>query len=486
MRTTKLCVTVTGRTMSELRERRDQVVGADLVELRMDGVSDPSAAGAVAGRRTPIVVTCRPAWEGGWFAGSEEERHRLLQDAQRLGAEYVDVEWRAGFTDLLSPGGGRGIVLSHHDFDGVPTDLASLAASMRATGAEIVKLAVTATRLSDTLALVPIGRRAADTVLVAMGDAGVATRILPQRFGSSWTYAGEGVAPGQLSVSRLQGELSFDTIDEGTAIYGVVGRPVMHSLSPTMHNAAFRATALNAVYLPLAAADFADFVTFAEALGIAGTSVTAPFKLDALQRAREADETSRRIGAANTLKAHVDGGWSARNTDGAGFMAPLASITPVRGLRAIVFGAGGAARAVGDALSAAGARVSIAARQRERADRVAQLVGASVSPWPPERGSWDLLVNATPAGTIPNTEETPLPNPAFTGRLVYDLVYNPLDTRFLRDARASGCRTIGGLEMLVAQAAQQFTWWTGQDAPIDVMRAAALSTLGTPCIPGTL
>src|SRR5690242_4791110 len=147
-----LCVRVTAPTMAELRRRRDAVADADLVELRLDSVSDPDAAGALADRRRPVIVTCRPAWEGGHFRGSEDERRRILTDAFTRGAEFVDVEWRAGFGDLIAREGGKRIILSAHDFDMMPIDLVARLHAMRSTGADIVKLAVKTTRLTDCVA----------------------------------------------------------------------------------------------------------------------------------------------------------------------------------------------------------------------------------------------------------------------------------------------------------------------------------------------
>jgi 3-dehydroquinate dehydratase/shikimate dehydrogenase len=475
----KLCVTVTGRTTAELRERRDQVANADLVELRVDSVQDPSAAGALAGRRTPVIFTCRPTWEGGGFSGSEEERKRILREAQRLGAEYVDIEWRAQFTDLIADSGGHGIVISMHDFAGIPDDLAGRAAAMRATGAAVVKVAVTPGRLRECFRLQEIACSAGTPmVVVGMGEAGLATRVLAARFGSHWTYAGDGVAPGQVPASVMLDRYAFRSLGQRTAIYGVVGRPVSHSISPAMHNAAFRAIHLDAVYLPLAAADFDDFLAFAAALPIEGASVTAPYKLEAYERADESDAVSRRIGAVNTLRRR-DAGWVGCNTDVAGFLAPLATVMPLRGARVTVLGGGGAARAVGEALVSANATVSVSARRREQADAIARKIGAVVGAWPPHPGSWDLLVNATPVGTSPAIDESPMPQGPLTGQLVYDLVYNPPETQLLRDARSAGCRTIGGLDMLVAQAQRQFEWWTGIRAPERVMRNAALEALRT-------
>lgn len=479
MKPARLCVTVTADTTAELRTRRDAVVDADLVELRLDTVKDPSAAGALAGRRKPVIVTCRPKSEGGFFAGSEEERRALLSEAIALGAEYIDLEWQGSCAGLLEQTGGRRVVLSHHDFTGMPADLRGTAQAMQATGAEVVKLAVMATRLTDCLALRDLARHTrVPMAVVAMGEAGLASRVLASWMGSCWTYAGDAVAPGQIEARRMHDEFRFRRIGARTAVYGVVGKPVAHSVSPAMHNAAFRAAHLDAVYLPLAAADFDDFLTFADAAGLAGASVTAPFKVQAFERADECDPVSRRIQSVNTLRR--DGArWLGCNTDVSGFLAPLEALTNLRGARAVILGAGGAARSVSVALASAGMQVTIAARRPDQAEAVAALTGAAVSPWPPPPGTWELLVNATPVGTAPYSTESPLPEryPLTAGTVVYDLVYNPPYTRLLVDAERAGCRTIGGLDMLVAQAQAQFDWWTGQRPADRVLRDAAAARL---------
>jgi len=479
MKTAKLCATVTADTMAELRTRRDQVGDADLVELRLDTVRDPSAAAALAGRRKPVIITCRPKSQGGHFAGSEDERRRILTEAITLGAEYVDLEWKGSCAGLLAQTGGRRIVLSHHDFEGTPADVHDLAQAMLASGAEIIKLAVTARRLRDCLTLRAIGQHTrVPMVLIAMGEAGIASRVLASWFGSCWTYAGDSVAPGQIDVARMQQEFRFRRIGARTAIYGVVGKPVTHSVSPAMHNAAFRAANLDAVYLPLAADDYADFTAFAEAVNLAGASVTAPFKVQAFEQADECDPVSRRIQSVNTLR-RVGAKWLGCNTDVAGFLAPLESALKLAGKRATVIGAGGAARSVAVALAAAGVRVTLSARRPEPAQAIAALTNATIGDWPPAAGTWDLLVNATPVGTAPRDDQSPLPTGhALDGELVYDLVYNPPLTRLLREAASAGCRTIGGLDMLVAQAQAQFEWWTEQRPADRVMRDAAVARLG--------
>ncbi|MGE0450152.1 MAG: shikimate dehydrogenase [Vicinamibacterales bacterium] len=466
-------------TTAELRRRRDAAEGADLVELRLDSVSDADVAAALAGRRCPVIVTCRPTWEGGAFAGSEEERLGLLEQALQLGAEYVDVEWKAAFAGLVASAPDR-IVLSSHDFSGVPHDLAERARHMAGIRPGVVKLAVKADRLSDSLRLMELrplfgGRQR--SVLIAMGDAGVATRVLAGRFGSAWSYAGAARGIGQIDAALLVSQFRYRSLTPATEVYGVVGRPVAHSMSPAMHNAAFAATGIDAVYLPLAAADVDDFLSFARGIGLQGASVTIPYKTDLLGHVQLVDEVTRRTGALNTLKRDGET-WAGRNTDLEGFLQPLRDRqVPLTGRRVSILGAGGSARSVALALASHGAAITVHARDAEKAARVASIVNGAVGPMPPLAGSWDVLVNCTPIGMHPRVADTPVPASALAGSVVYDLVYNPQETRLLRDATTAGCETIGGLDMLVAQAEAQFEWWTGRRPPSGVMRAAASARL---------
>jgi 3-dehydroquinate dehydratase/shikimate dehydrogenase len=462
--------------MAELLERRDAVHGADLVELRLDGVRDADVGGALKARRLPVIVTCRAAWQGGRFDGAEEARTAILERAWDLGAEFVDVEDGAADA-LVRRTAGRRIVRSFHDFTGGAAEAAARLARLLASGAEVVKLAVTVTRLAELAALAELGRGAGGrSVVLAMGDAGVASRVLATQMGARWTYAGDAVAPGQLSLARMRDEFRVRGLGPATRVFGVLGRPVGHSLSPVMHNAAFAALGVDAVYLPLAAASFADFQEFATAFGVEGASVTAPFKLDAARAARAADARTAAIGAVNTLRRTPEG-WDGRNTDVEGVIAPLAG-RDLRDRRVAVLGAGGAARSVVAAFAALGATVTVHARRAEAANALSVETGARVAPWPPSADAWDILVNATPVGTAPDVEAVPMPlSGSLSGRLVYDLVYNPPDTALLRRARALGAETLGGLPMLAAQAAAQFTWWTGLTPPDGLMQRAAEARL---------
>jgi 3-dehydroquinate dehydratase/shikimate dehydrogenase len=483
MKEPQICVAVTGSTMEEIRRNRDAAEGADLVEMRLDTVDRPDVAAALDGRRRPVIVTCRASWEGGYFTGTEDERRAILEQAVALGAEFVDVEARASFApDLIRARRGRGIVLSSHHFDGMPSGLEARWHALRSSGAEVPKLAVAVNSLSETLQLMALagsgpadpGDTAQGHVLIAMGEAGVTSRVLASRLRNRWTYAGQAVAPGQYPPGRLLKEFRFRELGPDAAVYGVVGNPVGHSRSPVMHNAGFAHFGINAVYLPLQASDPGDFVHFAREMQLAGVSITAPFKVALMQEVDELEPLARRVGAINTLIVR-DGKWLGANTDVHGFSAPLTRRMNVKGVRASILGAGGAARAVAVALADLGASVTVCARRAEAAREIAALAGGSVGAFPPRAGSWDVLVNTTPAGHAADTE-SPIAGAALDGEIVFDLIYSPENTKLLSDARAAGCMTIGGLEMLVAQAERQFELWTGHAPPPGLFQSAAEQT----------
>jgi len=315
--------------------------------------------------------------------------------------------------------------------------------------------------------------------VVGMGEPGVPSRLLAARYGSRWTFAGQAVAPGQMPAARMRHTFRFGTIGPRTRLFGVVSRTAMHSLSPVMHNAAFAAAGLDAVYVPLTTDDFGDFLAYAGAMGFEGASVTIPFKLDALEAAAVKEPIAAAVGAANTLRRQ-GAGWAATNTDVDGFLAPLEDLAPnaIVGMRASVLGAGGSARAVVAALVARGVRVTVHARRVAQAADVAAAFGAAAASMPPARGSWDLLVNCTPLGGGNRRQESPMAGEPLDGRAVYDLTYGDGDSALIADARQAGCVVLDGLPMLIAQAERQFEWWTGQRPATGVMRAAALQALG--------
>jgi 3-dehydroquinate dehydratase/shikimate dehydrogenase len=279
--------------------------------------------------------------------------------------------------------------------------------------------------------------------------------MAPHLFNSCWTYGGPLSALGQIPVGELRDVYRVGRVGADAALFGVAGRPVMHSRSPALHNAAFTHEEIDAVYVPLEAHDFEDFNSFARMFGVRGASITAPLKGDAFAAAVSADPAAEGTRAANTLK-RTSKGWIAANTDAQGFLAPLGDMQ-LQGIDAAVIGVGGAARSVRHALEMAGAKVVLLGRDElERASE-----------------PWDLLVHATPVGTAPDVSASVLGLRPIRARVVYDLVYNPVNTQLLQDARAAGARTIGGMPMLVAQACRQFEFWFGRPAPVDVYERAA-------------
>lgn len=281
-----------------------------------------------------------------------------------------------------------------------------------------------------------------------------------------------------------------------TKVVGVFGHPVGHSLSPPMHNAAFAHLALDFVYIPMEVLPerLPDALRGVIALGMVGVNVTIPHKERTAELMDEITEEARLFGAVNTV-IHREGRLLGDNTDGRGFLRPLmAEGFDPRGKRALLFGAGGASRAVAITLARQGAKVIIAnrteARAVELADRVnrvcgagaAEAIGLDAEPLARITEQADLLVNTTSVGMLGNPRKTlPIPEESLhSGLFVYDLVYNPLRTPLLAAAESRGCRTLGGVKMLVHQGALALETWTGAEAPIEVMEAEVVSRLSSP------
>jgi 3-dehydroquinate dehydratase/shikimate dehydrogenase len=366
---------------------------------------------------------------------------------------------------------------------------------MTTTPARILKIAVQVKEITDCLALFRLLERARlerrEMVAIAMGEAGTWTRILGPSRGAFLTYgsldAESATAPGQLTATELRDLYRVHKLDEHTGIMGLMGHPVAHSVSPHMHNAAFDASGLNAVYIPLEVRDANTFLrrmihprTRELTWNLRGLSVTAPHKSAVLGHLDWVEQSAREIGAANTIVVQGDE-LHGYNTDATALLAPLLDrIGQLRDKRFAIIGAGGAARAALWSLRRQRAHTTLFARDPARARPLVEEFDASFHPLDAASfDRFDVVINATPLGTRgPHQDDTPARAHQLRGAgIIYDLVYNPLETCFMREALDAGCDIIGGLEMLVAQAAEQFKLWTGKPAPIEVMRAAALRAL---------
>jgi 3-dehydroquinate dehydratase/shikimate dehydrogenase len=508
--------------VSRLSELADAVRAAadvaDVIELRLDYLTEvdlshagEAIASVLKAVDQQIILTLRPAEYGGARAISAQDRlHFRLQCSGYLKSDRDDLcDLELDLALLLQKRAGEGnevvgtnlcdwdrTICSYHDFVGVPADLEKIYESMAQTESRILKLAVQAEDALDCLSIFRLLDRAQregrEMIAIAMGEAGAMTRILGPSRGSFLTFAAldkeKGTAPGQLTARELRDIYRIDCIDRHSRVFGVAGRPVSHSISPHIHNAAFAAADLNAVFIPFDAGDVIGFVrrmvhpkTRELDWQISGLSVTAPHKSMVMQCLDWIDVAAREIGAVNTIVVQ-DNELHGYNTDAAGFVAPLRNVRETfRDARCAVIGAGGAARAAIWALKQEGADVTVFARDATKAEFLSETFGVKYQQLSP-RGfaGYDLLVNATPLGTHGQLQnEAILTSDQLRGvRLAYDLVYNPFETRFLSDARAAGCETIAGLEMLIAQAVEQFKLWTGKHPNVEVMRAAAKRRLG--------
>lgn len=510
---TLVAVTVTGDSVREMAERMQAAAraGADLVELRLDylrEIHEAEVKDLLAQRPCPVIVTVRAAWEGGRFPGKEADRLHLLKEAAQAGAEYVDLEYAAwrDCRDHCGPlvqacrAGRTRLILSSHDFKQTPDDLDVHFAEMAASDADIIKLAAHARHISDAVRMLEALRKVRKPAIgICMGAAGVMTRVLAGRAGAYLTFAsleaGAEAAAGQVPVADLLGMYRFRQITDRTAVLGVAGCPVGHSMSPALHNAAYQELGLDAVYLPMEVAEGEEsFARFLQAvrqaawLNVRGLSVTIPHKLHALQQADRVEPLTAKIGAANTLVLPPNGPVEAYNTDYAGAIRALcegAGLQPadLKGKSAAVLGAGGVARAVVAGLADAGCSVTIYNRTIAKAEELAHEFGGTAQPWEArQQVRAEILVNCTSIGMWPNAYETPLPPEAIAaGTIVFDTVYNPPQTRLLAHAATQGGRAVDGVSMFVHQGALQIQRWFGRSGAQDRMRQLVLDRLREHC-----
>jgi 3-dehydroquinate dehydratase/shikimate dehydrogenase len=483
----QICVSLSEATTVGMIDRMvDLAHVADLFELRADCVQDLDLLTILRAKTRPLLLACRPAAEGGRYPDDESRRRLILLEGVRRGFEYVDVEFRSQFVDVMVEKAGRGLVVSYHDFDGTPDDLRGLYTAMCAHGADIVKLAVTPQSVSDVARLMAFAAEVREgggprLLPIAMGPLGVVTRILAGRLGAPFTFAspaaGSESAPGQLPVKVMDEVYRVRRIGPQTRLYGVVGADVTGSLSPVLHNCAFAATDMDAVFVPLSVDAIAPFVEAVAALGVEGFSVTRPFKVGIVPLLGEVDEMAALAGSVNTVKVREDGFLHGISTDGRGVVGPLRRRLDLRGRRVVILGAGGAARAAALSLRARGAIVVVLARNPTQAASVASTVGCGHGPLEDlPHCTWDILINATPVGSGALRHETPVPAHLHRpGAVVFDMVYDPLETRLLHDARSAGSSVIDGMEMLLEQAAAQFSFWTGKPVPLAAMQDAAVA-----------
>jgi len=459
------------------------------LELRLDylrGVKEREAFLSWLLRKRPravLIATCRREEGGGLFPGSREEQIEILARAARSGCDWCDVEIetakrmaRGELVRALLP---ARVMVSYHDFRGTPRNLSGIVRRLERAGGKAIKIAAQCHSVSDSARICELAGKRRDAVAIPMGEFGLAGRVLSLRLGSELAYAAveRATAPGQLSLDAMADLYRAARITRRTRVYGVIGDPIGHSLSPLLHNTAFRAREFDAVFVPFLVRNLREFLGSMEGFGVAGLSVTIPHKEAVLRSLDDCDPLAAKIGAVNTVVVRGGGRLYGYNTDYVGVLRSLEQRMRLAGSRVLLVGAGGAARAAAFALAQAGSIVCLCARRPERARALARAVGGqAVERAGLTREFFDAIVNCTPIGMHPHGG-SPLGIEELNCRLVMDKVYRPRETELLQRARRKGIEIISGVEMFLAQGFAQYEIWTGERAPESAMRRAVVSAL---------
>ena len=477
-----ICLTLSGPTiLDNLKALNDNKDCVDICELRLDLLSPSEvckAADFPSMVDIPVILTLRRVSDGGKCTLQEKARRSLLIETMKNGGfSYVDIEDDVKKSDVEEAAHSLGmkVIRSYHDFEGVPADIFSRVHSLASRG-DVAKIAVTPHSTADVMTLFRINEelKSVPKIIIGMGEWGVSTRILYKKMGSILTFGsnGKAVAPGMISARELKYLYRADKLNENTGIYGIVGNPVMHSLSPQIHNPGFQRINYNAVYVPFLSDSVRSFLTLAEMLRMRGFSVTVPFKVDVVKYLGNITREVKQIGSCNTV-VRVPNMWKGTNTDYYGFIHPIEKeIDDGKIKSALVIGAGGAAKAIVWALKMRNVRVMIVNRTKSKADELARLYGVgsdSLDNISRYEGKVDLVVQATNMGLHPYEDVNPASSFHFSGKeIAYDIVYKPKYTKFLLAAEKAGCALKFGWDMLMEQGKLQFESFTGYHYPKDV------------------
>jgi 3-dehydroquinate dehydratase/shikimate dehydrogenase len=485
--TPAICAVI-GRTrhkMMHIEVQQAAKQGAKLIELRLDFLAKaPDFKRLLDDRPCPLIATFRRPTDGGRFKGNERDRQMLLRQAIVAGFDYVDLE--TDIADTIRRYGKVKRIVSYHNLRETPADLESIYARMCEQDPDIVKISVSAQAPADNLRVLRLMHEAPKpTIAHCMGDLGTYSRLLSLRCGAPFTYAAfnkeRNMAPGILSFHDLVKVYCADRIDRATRVYGVIGDPVGHSLSPLIHNRAMRTLGFNGLYVPFRVprGELQSFVESFREVPVDGYSVTIPHKEAAARLALYKDSAVETMGAANTLVAS-EGGFAAHNTDAQAAVESLRAALPPGadglpgqlGTRTVlILGAGGVARAIAHALRAEGCALTITNRTFERGQELAEKVGCKNVDWAGRHNIiCDTVVNCTSVGMHPNLDESPLHSSFLKpGILVFETIYTPETTMLIREAKVRGCQVLTGVDMFVRQAGLQFKLFTGREAPLDLM-----------------
>ena len=489
----KVCLALSGDTADDMVATAESMARDNpFLEFRLDYLKQPLAALPKIHRflethqYVTAIGTCRRADNGGKFKGSLASQLEVLTKAHAAGCQLVDLELQSASKAkpeaIARLRSHAALILSFHDFRATRS-LDETLAKMLKIPADFYKVVSTATTLSDNVAMMKFlqtqsGKHA--LIGLCMGEQGIISRVLSVRAGSVFTFAAVSAdlktAPGQVSARDLRSIYRIDQVDAATRIYGVAGDPIEHSLSPVIMNTALRRENVNGVYLPLHAKTLKELIHCVREIPLHGLSITMPYKQAMLPYLDNTDAHTAKIGACNTVVRGQDGKLYGFNTDVAGVVRPLEQRLSIENAKVLVVGAGGAARAAVFGLKERGAEVWILNRTSAKAQKLARQAKArSIKRADLRRIAFDVIINATPVG-MGNTRDCPLKDDEIQANVVFDMVYDPVETHLLQVARAKGIAVIPGVEMFVQQAARQFEIWTGKPAPAgDMLRAVTIT-----------
>jgi len=482
----RVCVAITGTDANDMIEKAESLARDNsFIEFRLDYVSQPVAAIPKVKKffemhqHVVAIATCRRAENGGKFKGSLAAQLDILGKAAAAGCQIIDLELQSALkckADALQKLRTRAaLLLSFHDFRATKK-LEDTLEKMRAIPADFYKIVTTATTLSDNVVMMKFLETHGDRhslVGLCMGEQGLISRVLSVRASSVFTFAsvspGEETAPGQISAQDLRSVYRIDQVDAATRVYGVAGDPIAHSLSPLIMNTALRRENVNGVYLALHAKTLKDLLHCVREIPLNGLSITMPYKQAILEHLDNSDTHTTKIGACNTVVRGQDGKLYGFNTDTAGVVRPLEQRVSLENLKVLVLGAGGAARAAVFGLKERGSEVWILNRTAVTGQKLARQAKArTVKRADLKKLAFDVIINATPVG-MGNSKDSPLKEDEIRAHYVFDMVYDPVETKLTKFAKARGAQIIPGIEMFVHQAARQFEIWTGKPAPWDEM-----------------
>jgi 3-dehydroquinate dehydratase / shikimate dehydrogenase len=489
----KICAVVAAADAKSALQQLDRALKITrTVELRLDWFADGAQIDrflkALAAKRLPrdaiLIATCRRIVAGGKFRGSAANQLIYLAEALRSGCTWYDLDIETasiaprGLMDVLL-GEGRQL-LSAHYFKRPPANLKKVAVSLASLKPDALKIAVNSGSIRESVKTIDLARGRSNFVGVPMGDAALPARVLALRHGSALAFAPveNATAPGQVSLETLAHIYRADKLTRKTRVYGVIGDPIGHSLSPRLHNAGFHAAKIDAVFLPFLVRDLKDFLGAIRPLGVRGFAITLPYKQAILHQLDSCDPMAAVIGAVNTVVVGANGKLHGLNTDYVGVLRALERRMPFRGSRVLIVGAGGAARAVAYALAQAGSSVCVCARRPKQAEALARSVRCvAIRRSAVRREFFDAIVNSTPVGMYPYESASPLEANELNTGLVFDLIYRPRVTKLMQLAQRRGIETVSGLDMFIAQGTAQWEIWTGRRAPVKPMLAALTRAL---------